>query len=354
MGKLPAVIVESRLSKLARQHVKSIPAAVRALGAMERELESAKTYAQIRKIVTEAKAIKVLLADVDTVKAQAEDVILIACARIGEEIEKIPKAKGGGQLGKGGIPQTGKSTGRTDTDIPHTSRSRYQTLAKNKGKLKDTAAKLRKSGRDASPRAVASELTQGDKKQARVHKEKTLGAKIAALPDQRYGVIYADPPWKFAPYSEETGMDRAADNHYPTMDVAAICALEVPSAKDCVLFLWATVPMLPQALEVMGAWGFEYKSHFAWIKNKAGTGFWARNKHELLLIGTRGSIPAPAHGEQYASAIEADRGKHSTKPFAFREMIEDMFPTLPKLEMFAREKFEGWDAWGNEVAEAAE
>jgi N6-adenosine-specific RNA methylase IME4 len=211
-----------------------------------------------------------------------------------------------------------------------------------------------KVAREAVGKVVKDALKASGKKTSRGEREMELGAKIAALPDQRYGVIYADPPWKFAPYSEETGMDRAADNHYPTMDIAAICALDVPSAKDCALFLWATVPMLPQALEVMSAWGFEYKSHFAWIKNKAGTGFWARNKHELLLIGTRGSIPAPAHGEQYASAIEADRGKHSAKPFAFREMIEDMFPTLPKLEMFAREKFEGWDAWGNEVAEAAE
>jgi N6-adenosine-specific RNA methylase IME4 len=87
-------------------------------------------------------------------------------------------------------------------------------------------------------------------------------------------------------------MDRAADNHYPTSPLEEIKALSVLSlaAPDCVLFLWATVPMLPQALEVMTAWGFTYKSNFAWAKNRMGTGYWNRNKHELLLIGTCGSI----------------------------------------------------------------
>jgi hypothetical protein len=89
------------------------------------------------------------------------------------------------------------------------------------------------------------------KKTRRDQREAELGAKQQRLPDQRFGVIYCDPPWAFAPYSDQTGMDRAADNHYPTMDTAAICALEVPAADDCVLFLWATVPMLIAAIEVM-------------------------------------------------------------------------------------------------------
>jgi N6-adenosine-specific RNA methylase IME4 len=197
-------------------------------------------------------------------------------------------------------------------------------------------------------------IRQDDKKERRDERERELASKITSLPDKRYGVIYADPPWRFAPYSVTTGMDRAADNHYPTMDVDAIAAMKVPAADDCVLFLWATVPMLPEALQVLRTWGFSYKSNFAWVKDKAGTGFWNKNKHELLLIGTRGSIPAPAPGEQYQSAIEAARGAHSAKPFAFREMIEEMFPTLPRVELFARETFSGWDVWGNEVAEAAE
>jgi N6-adenosine-specific RNA methylase IME4 len=112
-----------------------------------------------------------------------------------------------------------------------------------------------------------------------------------------------------------------------------------------VLFLWATVPMLQQALQVMSAWGFKYKSHFVWIKDRIGTGYWNRNKHELLLVGTRGKIPAPAPGTQCESAIEAAVGRHSAKPECFLELIERYFPTLPKIELNRRGPSRpGWSA----------
>jgi N6-adenosine-specific RNA methylase IME4 len=171
-----------------------------------------------------------------------------------------------------------------------------------------------------------------------------------ALGRKTYNVIHADPQWSFAPYSRITGMDRAAENHYGTMTTEAIKSLPIPAAKNAVLFLWATVPMLTQALETMAAWGFTYKSHFVWIKDRVGTGYWARNRHELLLIGTRGHVPCPAPGTQFDSVIEAPRGRHSEKPAIVREMIAAMFPTVPKLEMFARGQHAGgFDYWGNET-----
>jgi N6-adenosine-specific RNA methylase IME4 len=107
--------------------------------------------------------------------------------------------------------------------------------------------------------------------------------------------------------------------------------------------------MLPEALSVMKDWGFQYKSHFVWVKDLTGTGYWARNKHELLLVGTRGSVPAPAMGTQEASVICAPRGRHSEKPEVFLRLIERHFPTLPKLEMFSRRWTPGWSVWGLEV-----
>jgi N6-adenosine-specific RNA methylase IME4 len=148
-------------------------------------------------------------------------------------------------------------------------------------------------------------------------------------------------------------MDRAADNHYPTMTLDDLLVLPVPAASDAVLFLWATVPMLPEALDVMAAWGFAYKSHYVWVKDRIGTGYWTRNQHELLLIGTRGDIPAPAPGEQYASVVSAAVGEHSAKPAMFAEMIEEMFPNLPAVELFARGPRLGWTVWGNEAEVAA-
>jgi N6-adenosine-specific RNA methylase IME4 len=146
-------------------------------------------------------------------------------------------------------------------------------------------------------------------------------------------------------------MDRSADNHYATSSLEAIKAIDVRSimASDSAMFLWATVPMLPQALETLAAWGFAYKSNFLWIKDRIGTGYWSRNAHEHLLIGTRGKIPAPAPGTQWPSVIQAPVGRHSEKPATVYELIELYFPTLPKIELFARAARPGWDCWGLEA-----
>jgi N6-adenosine-specific RNA methylase IME4 len=194
------------------------------------------------------------------------------------------------------------------------------------------------------------------KRERRAARERELAAATLEasreLGRELYAVILADPAWSFRVYNEITGQDRGAVNHYPTMTLDEIKALPIPAAKDAVLFLWATVPMLPHALETMVAWGFTYKSSFTWVKDKRGLGFWSRNRHELLLVGTRGSIPCPAPGEQFDSVIEAPRGRHSEKPVIVREMIAQMFPNLPKLEMFARgQRVDGWDFWGNEVVD---
>jgi N6-adenosine-specific RNA methylase IME4 len=203
---------------------------------------------------------------------------------------------------------------------------------------------------DSAIVAAARKRIYEQKRAARAAKERELGARQCALPSAKYGVILADPEWKFPRWSEK-GLTSAPENHYPTSEIEVIKARDVPSicAKDCVLFLWATVPMLPQCLEVMKAWGFDYASHFCWIKPKWATGYWNRNKHELLLIGTRGSIPAPAPGTQFASAFETPTGRHSEKPEIVHQMIDKMFPSLPRIELNARKRREGWDSWGNEV-----
>jgi N6-adenosine-specific RNA methylase IME4 len=196
-------------------------------------------------------------------------------------------------------------------------------------------------------------------------REAALGAEQAAgnlkLPAKRYGVIVADSEWRFEPWSRARGMDRAADNHYSTSPTEVIAARDVPSvaADDCTLFLWATAPMLPQALKVMAAWGFDYKTHLIWHKLRSGagrgTGYWATGEHELLLIGTRGKIPAPATA-MCGSVIAAPwQGRHSAKPEILLEIIEREFPTLPKIELNRRGPVRpGWAAWGNEAQQTTE
>jgi N6-adenosine-specific RNA methylase IME4 len=141
------------------------------------------------------------------------------------------------------------------------------------------------------------------KQAARAEREAELAAKQRALPSRRSGVLYADPPWRFEVYSRETGLDRDASNHYPVMSLDDIKALDIASiaADDSALFLCCTTPTLPQALEVMAAWGFNYKSHFVWAKSKIATGYWNRNKHELLLLGTKAAfhrLPTDRNGRR--------------------------------------------------------
>jgi N6-adenosine-specific RNA methylase IME4 len=207
---------------------------------------------------------------------------------------------------------------------------------------------------------INSEMERGDiativKKENRDRRERELGEKQQALPAQKFGVILADPEWQFEPWSRETGMSRAADNHYPTSvtEVIASRPVEKIAANDCVLFLWATAPMLPQALLVMSAWGFDYKTEWVWHKVRPGkgrgTGYWVTGEHEPILIGTRGKVPAPATA-MCRSIIAAPIGKHSAKPEQFAEIIERTFPTLPKIELNRRGAARpGWTAWGNEA-----
>lgn len=160
-------------------------------------------------------------------------------------------------------------------------------------------------------------------------------------------MILADPEWKFKTMSP-AGLDRSADNHYPTSETDAIAARPVRdiAADDCVLFLWATAPMLPDALRVMNAWGFAYSTHAIWDKVILGTGYWFRNQHELVLIGTRGKIVAPSLGTQPPSNVQETRGDHLVKPQWLYELIERWFPNIPKIELNARRERPGWKSWG--------
>jgi N6-adenosine-specific RNA methylase IME4 len=174
----------------------------------------------------------------------------------------------------------------------------------------------------------------------------------APLPsDRRYPIIYADPPWHFEVYNDATGGEGAAHAHYPTMSLDDICALPVANVAtpDAALFLWTTAPTLPEALKVLEAWGFVYRTHMVWVKNSPGLGYWVRNQHELLLIGARGNMRSPAEKTRPSSIIEAPKREHSRKPDETYELIEHMYPELPKIELFARNARKGWAAWGNEA-----
>jgi N6-adenosine-specific RNA methylase IME4 len=168
----------------------------------------------------------------------------------------------------------------------------------------------------------------------------------------KYGAILADPPWHWKARSPK-GEGRSAKNHYDVMDAAALEAMTIPAADDCALFMWAIDPMLPQALELIKAWGFTYKTvAFTWAKiNKTGKdpiggGYWTRANPEMCLLATRGK-PKRLNAD-VRQLLMAPRREHSRKPDEACGRIERLVGG-PYLEIFARQTRPGWDSWGNEV-----
>jgi N6-adenosine-specific RNA methylase IME4 len=158
-----------------------------------------------------------------------------------------------------------------------------------------------------------------------------------------YEIILADPPWQYDAASTES---RAIENQYLTASLEEI-KLHIPeAAEDSVLFLWATAPKLLEALEVLDAWGFCYRTHAIWDKEIMGMGHWFRGQHELLLVGIRGEFSPPQEFLRVSSVFRERRSTHSTKPQVVYEWIEKTWPQERKLEMYARRPRKGWANWG--------
>lgn len=173
------------------------------------------------------------------------------------------------------------------------------------------------------------------------------------FPTEKYDVIYADPPWSYSNKSSRGG----ADKHYDTMTLTDIQQLPVPtiSSDDCALFMWATFPMLQEALSTIEAWGFTYKTAaFVWAKrNKKspgwfwGLGNWTRSNSEICLLGIKGHPQRVS--KSVHSIVDAPIGRHSAKPGEVRDRIVELMGDVPRIELFARDYADGWDCWGNEV-----
>lgn len=186
---------------------------------------------------------------------------------------------------------------------------------------------------------------------------------FAGLPRNHFGAIYADPPWSFRVWNKDTGNGRSAESHYCTMSMDEIAALPVAdlAAEDCVLFMWACWPSLPEALGIIEAWGFTYKTcGFDWMKAHAGQiemfrddgdvqvgmGYWTRANTEPCLLATRGK-PKRLNADVRQGILEPRR-QHSRKPDCVPGRIERLV-TGPYLELFARTQRPGWTVWGNQT-----
>lgn len=183
--------------------------------------------------------------------------------------------------------------------------------------------------------------------------------------NKKYNIIYADPPWTFKTYSDK-GKGRSAENHYECMKFEDIVNLPIKniSADDCILFLWITFPFLEKSFKVINSWGFTYKTcGFNWIKlNKksnsffTGLGYWTRSNSELCLLATKGHpkrVSKSVHEiiDVFPEEIVSRREAHSKKPDIVRNRIVELCGDLPRVELFAREKVDGWDVMGYEIDE---
>lgn len=176
------------------------------------------------------------------------------------------------------------------------------------------------------------------------------------LPRERFDILYADPPWdykgQFQHAGEGSGDTGGAARHYGTVRLDTLKTLDVPAiaAADSLLFLWSTNPHLDQAIELGKAWGFAWATvAFVWDKLMVNPGFYTMSQCELCLAFKRGRIPAPRGARNVRQLVRARRGPHSRKPAEVRRRIEEMFPALRKIELFARGAHtEGWATWGLE------
>ena len=175
------------------------------------------------------------------------------------------------------------------------------------------------------------------------------------FPNKKYNIIYADPAWYFKSWSKK-GDERSATQHYDCMSISDICSLPISniSEDDCILLIWVIDPMLPQAFEVIKAWGFKYSTvGFTWVKttknNKYffGLGYWTRANPEICLIAKKGSIKRLS--KKIPNLIVDQIREHSRKPDITRTNIVELCGDLPRVELFARQRVDGWDNWGNQL-----
>lgn len=302
-------------------------------------------------------------------EADAYEIRKRAERRLGEVMAAQPKATGG-NFNKEKLRVSKKPVTLADAGIDKNLADRARkTAAMPDAEFERVIAEGREEVKKSVERAAEA-------KTARKEKHRNIRARAISTPELLgpFPLIYADPPWKWGHFGErdkenEEGKGRTPDQHYETLSHEQLISFAIEGKlireiahRDAALLLWCTSSNLPRALDVMEAWGFEFKSSSTWVKFKdgkiqRGMGLVFRNAHEILLYGTRGNMPGPQY--QPPSVFLYPRARHSEKPPEIRKEIEKMYPDFDaktRLELFARDRVKGWTPFGFEVpmAEAAE
>lgn len=315
-------------------------------------LSEIKTVDDAKKLVNLAEAARVYAREAELgLEAQnhAAEIKLRAQRRAGEILLKIEKGSGRPSKNLSQPVTNFKQDTYNEIDITRQDASRWQQIAQLPAKdfenyietAKDEDQELTTNG----ALRLAKEIGREDKRQAMKD--------APNLPDEKYRIVYADPPWQYNDSGVITENDNYghAERHYPTMRIDQLCLLPIKNMieTDAVLFLWTTSPLLEDSFKVIHAWGFEYKTSFVWDKVKHNFGHYNSVRHEFLLVCTRGSC-TPDNLKLFDSVQSIERTeKHSEKPEEFRAIIDELYLHGKRVELFARATHDGWDSWGNEA-----
>jgi N6-adenosine-specific RNA methylase IME4 len=224
----------------------------------------------------------------------------------------------------------------------------------------EEAKSVARKNNDIPTRSLALEIVKQNQRQERIETithtiqqssahHNTAGFVNIFNTSDKFRVIYADPPWDYD-MRQEGASGTGAIDHYPTMPLPDICMLPVKALamSNAVLFLWTTSPLLEKAFSVINAWNFAYKASFVWDKVSHNLGHYNSVRHEFLLIATRGSC-TPDIPKLYDSVVSIERTEHSKKPEEFRQIIDTLYPSGERIELFARTAVSHWCRWGNEA-----
>lgn len=279
------------------------------------------------------------------VQNNISEIKLRAERKIGEFSRELPTAKN--QYDNSCSNHDGESNTKTyvlkSAGIDPAHASRYESIAAiPQEQFEEHIQETKTSGKELTTAGTLRVAQQVQREQR--HEE----AVSRPLPTDKYRIIYADPPWNYG----NSGLDEYghAERHYPTMTIAELCEMPIKdiAEDDSVLFMWVTSPMLKDAFPVIKSWGFEYKTSFVWDKVKHNYGYYNSVRHEFLLVCTRGSC-LPDIKDKHDSVISIERSdKHSEKPEYFRKLIDSLYLSGNRIELFAREKVDGWDCYGND------
>lgn len=338
---------------------KTIPAARRALDAMAVELDAAETYEAILTIKRKAKAFKLLCREVDEITIRASEVVVLAQHRIGQELTVVTSSKPG-RFKKGDMPSRFRMV---DLVGCRKRAYRYKQLGSHpKALVTAMIGKLKREGTDITSTGVLKLISEAQlkrRRQANYAASTKNGCTIADLNSlisqgKRFSTIYIDPPLELET-STERSRDRSPERHYDVWSVDKIKRLPIAAlaAKSSTLLLWCVSHRLPDALDIIASWGFNYSTiAFNWIKTNrdgsvfTGMGSWTRGGSELCLLATRGTPKRLDYG--VGQVIHAPIGQHSAKPAEVRHRIERLVAG-PYLELFSRHVANGWTCWGNEI-----